>query len=176
MPEVVFSVCCSINIVTPNPTLRYETENGIFAQEHAVVGSKLADEAGTQSNGFYQYIGDDDRIYRVDYTVGKQGYKPKVITTTSHFNHRDNNIHIPSIQSSPSSTIERRIRRAQALRQSRTLQSGNIRNHRNPLAQLLPTSPHGKRRRRQRPFEHQHLRRRRQRRTLCSRFEWNKSG
>lgn len=57
---------------------RYETENGIFAQEKAVVGMKHSAEAGTRGEGFYQYIGDDDRIYRVEYTVGENGFQPKV--------------------------------------------------------------------------------------------------
>lgn len=57
---------------------RYETENGILAEEQAVVGRDKDDNSGTSGQGYYQYIGDDDQIYRVEYTVGEQGFVPKV--------------------------------------------------------------------------------------------------
>lgn len=57
---------------------RYQTENGILAEEQAVVGRDKGDNSGTSGQGYYQYIGDDDQIYRVEYTVGEQGFIPKV--------------------------------------------------------------------------------------------------
>lgn len=61
-------------------TKRYETENGILAEEQAVVGRAMDDNSGTSGQGFYQYIGDDDQVYRVEYTVGEQGFIPKVFS------------------------------------------------------------------------------------------------
>ncbi|XP_037046346.1 uncharacterized protein LOC119081463 isoform X2 [Bradysia coprophila] len=57
----------------------YETENGILAEEQAVVGRDKDDNSGTSGQGFYQYIGDDDQVYRVEYTVGEQGFVPKLV-------------------------------------------------------------------------------------------------
>lgn len=54
----------------------FETENGIFAQEAGKASGK--DESGTSGEGWYQYIGDDGKVYRVDYEVGPQGFVPKV--------------------------------------------------------------------------------------------------
>lgn len=66
------------NFLSNSKFSSFETENGIYAEEQAVVGMKHSPNAGTSGKGFYQYIGDDDRIYRVEYTVGEQGYQPKV--------------------------------------------------------------------------------------------------
>lgn len=54
----------------------FETENGIFAQEAGKASGK--DESGTSGEGWYQYIGDDGKIYRVEYDVGPQGFVPRV--------------------------------------------------------------------------------------------------
>lgn len=62
-----------------NVIQRYETENGILAKEEAVVGREKDDNSGTSGQGFYQYIGDDDLVYRVEYSVGEQGFVPKVL-------------------------------------------------------------------------------------------------
>lgn len=56
--------------------ISFETENGIFAQEAGKASAK--DESGTSGEGWYQYIGDDGKIYRVEYEVGPQGFVPKV--------------------------------------------------------------------------------------------------
>lgn len=49
----------------------FETENGIAAEE---VGSNNG--AGTIARGFYEYVGDDGRKYRVDYTADENGFHP----------------------------------------------------------------------------------------------------
>lgn len=69
-----------VEIIFCKLQLRYETENGILAEEQAVVGRDKDDNSGTSGQGFYQYIGDDDRVYRVEYTVGEQGFVPKVLS------------------------------------------------------------------------------------------------
>lgn len=56
--------------------ISFETENGIFAQEAGKASGK--DETGTSGEGWYQYIGDDGKVYRVEYEVGPQGFIPKV--------------------------------------------------------------------------------------------------
>lgn len=56
--------------------ISFETENGIFAQEAGKASGK--DETGTSGEGWYQYIGDDGKVYRVEYEVGPQGFVPKV--------------------------------------------------------------------------------------------------
>lgn len=58
------------------PSFSFETENGIFAQEAGKASGK--DETGTSGEGWYQYIGDDGKVYRVEYEVGPQGFVPKV--------------------------------------------------------------------------------------------------
>ncbi|KAJ6644651.1 Larval cuticle protein LCP-30 [Pseudolycoriella hygida] len=64
----------------------YETENGILAEEQAVVGRNKNYNSGTSGQGFYQYVGDDDRIYRVEYTVGEQGFVPKYLVINDNKN------------------------------------------------------------------------------------------
>lgn len=54
----------------------FETENKIFAQEAGKVSGKDKSE-GTNGQGWYQYIGDDGKQYRVEYEVGEQGFIPK---------------------------------------------------------------------------------------------------
>lgn len=54
----------------------FETENGILAQEHGTVNKQTSNKEGTNGHGFYQYPGDDGKIYRVEYTVGEQGFIP----------------------------------------------------------------------------------------------------
>lgn len=52
-------------------TCRFLTENGIFGQENAYVK-----DMGTMSMGFYEYTGDDGKVYRVNYNSGKGGFMP----------------------------------------------------------------------------------------------------
>lgn len=56
----------------------FETENKIFAQEAGKVDGKDKSNEGTSNNGWYQYEGDDGKIYRVEYEAGEQGFIPKV--------------------------------------------------------------------------------------------------
>lgn len=52
---------------------RYETENGITASEQAKTKSD-----GTSGSGFYEYTGDDDKVYRVEYQADENGFIPQV--------------------------------------------------------------------------------------------------
>lgn len=56
----------------------FETENKIFAQEAGKVDGKDKANEGTSNNGWYQYVGDDGKVYRVEYEAGEQGFIPKV--------------------------------------------------------------------------------------------------
>lgn len=56
----------------------FETENKIFAQETGKVSGKEQANEGTSGVGWYQYIGDDGKVYRVEYEAGVQGFVPKV--------------------------------------------------------------------------------------------------
>ncbi|KAL5287381.1 hypothetical protein ACFFRR_008344 [Megaselia abdita] len=47
------------------------TENGIYGQENAHIK-----DMGTMSMGFYEYTGDDGKLYRVNYNSGKGGFMP----------------------------------------------------------------------------------------------------
>lgn len=67
----------------------FETENKIFAQEAGKVSGKDKSHEGTSGVGWYQYIGDDGKVYRVEYEAGEQGFVPKVrkiaISTSSEY-------------------------------------------------------------------------------------------
>lgn len=65
-----------IHVVTHGDNNSFETENKIFAQEAGKVSGK--DKEGTSGVGWYQYIGDDGKVYRVEYEAGEQGFVPKV--------------------------------------------------------------------------------------------------
>lgn len=71
-----------------NNNQSFETENGIFAQEDAMVSKRDENGGGTAGKGYYQYIGDDDKVYRVEYEVGPQGFIPWVrcLTNLMKFN------------------------------------------------------------------------------------------
>lgn len=56
----------------------FETENGIYAQEAGKVTDNESSNEGTSGVGFYQYTGDDGKLYRVEYEAGEQGFVPKV--------------------------------------------------------------------------------------------------
>lgn len=49
---------------------RYETENGIFAQEDGIVSE------GTNAEGYYKYTGPDSILYEVSYKAGIDGFVP----------------------------------------------------------------------------------------------------
>lgn len=42
------------------------------------MSGKEKSNEGTSGVGWYQYIGDDGKIYRVEYEAGEQGFVPKV--------------------------------------------------------------------------------------------------
>lgn len=56
----------------------FETENKIFAQEAGKITGKANSNEGTSGVGWYQYVGDDGKVYRVEYEAGEQGFVPKV--------------------------------------------------------------------------------------------------
>ncbi|KAJ0182646.1 hypothetical protein K1T71_002015 [Dendrolimus kikuchii] len=56
----------------------FETENKIRAEEKAVLKNPNTIDEGIASQGFYEYIGPDGFMYRVDYTADENGFRPKV--------------------------------------------------------------------------------------------------
>ncbi|XP_072945459.1 uncharacterized protein [Epargyreus clarus] len=56
----------------------FETENKIRAKENAVLKNANTIDEGIASSGFYEYIGPDGFMYRVDYTADENGFRPKV--------------------------------------------------------------------------------------------------
>ncbi|EDX06756.1 GD10873 [Drosophila simulans] len=51
----------------------YLTENGIYGEEQA----KLHHTGGTHAKGFYEYTGDDGKLYRVNYASNDGGFMPQ---------------------------------------------------------------------------------------------------
>lgn len=56
----------------------YETENDIVAGESGKLKNLGTPEEAMQAEGYYQYIGDDGKKYRVDYTADENGFVAKV--------------------------------------------------------------------------------------------------
>lgn len=56
----------------------FETENKIRAEEKAVLKNPNTIDEGIASTGFYEYIGPDGFMYRVDYTADENGFRPKI--------------------------------------------------------------------------------------------------
>lgn len=63
---------------------RYETENGILAEESGRIENLTPNENGLRSKGFYEYTGDDGLLYRVDYVADNNGFVPQVIIFCSN--------------------------------------------------------------------------------------------
>lgn len=55
----------------------FETENGILAEEAGRIEDKGTAAEGLRSQGFYQYVGDDGVVYRVDYVADGNGFLPQ---------------------------------------------------------------------------------------------------
>ncbi|XP_035914885.1 larval cuticle protein LCP-30-like [Anopheles stephensi] len=55
----------------------FETENGILAEEAGRIEDKGTATEGLRSQGFYQYVGDDGVVYRVDYVADGNGFLPQ---------------------------------------------------------------------------------------------------
>lgn len=53
---------------------RYETENGISASESGALGQTAEGDPVLRTSGFYEYVGDDNQRYRVDYTADENGF------------------------------------------------------------------------------------------------------
>ncbi|CAH0558128.1 unnamed protein product [Brassicogethes aeneus] len=56
----------------------YETSDGQTREEYGKIVKKGNNEEVLQVEGSYSYKGVDGRIYRVIFTAGEEGYKPKV--------------------------------------------------------------------------------------------------
>lgn len=55
----------------------FETENGINAEESGKIETTADGGEGLRSTGFYQYVGDDGQLYRVDYVADNNGFVPQ---------------------------------------------------------------------------------------------------
>lgn len=55
----------------------FETENGINAEESGRIETMADGAEGLRSTGFYQYVGDDGQLYRVDYVADGNGFVPQ---------------------------------------------------------------------------------------------------
>ncbi|XP_055545494.1 larval cuticle protein LCP-30-like [Wyeomyia smithii] len=55
----------------------FETQNGINAEESGRIESDGQGSEGLRSQGFYEYVGDDGQVYRVDYVADTNGFIPQ---------------------------------------------------------------------------------------------------
>lgn len=64
---------------------RYETENGIVAEENGQIERDGNGDDVLRTVGFYRYTGDDGKEYRVDYTAdAENGFVAKVMQNVEH--------------------------------------------------------------------------------------------
>lgn len=56
----------------------YETENGIRVAEDSHQENKHTAAETTKKTGFYEYVGDDGKTYRVDWVADENGYRAQV--------------------------------------------------------------------------------------------------
>lgn len=56
----------------------YETENGIRAAEDSHQENKHTPAETSRKTGFYEYVGDDGKTYRVDWVADENGYRAEV--------------------------------------------------------------------------------------------------
>ncbi|XP_060523058.1 larval cuticle protein LCP-30-like [Cylas formicarius] len=54
----------------------YETENQIYGEEQGKVHNKGTNQEALRANGAFQYVGTDNRLYRVDYVADENGFQP----------------------------------------------------------------------------------------------------
>ncbi|CAG9559485.1 unnamed protein product [Danaus chrysippus] len=54
----------------------YETSDGKAASEVAVVKNPGSENESLEVRGFYRYVGDDGKLYRVDYIANDKGFQP----------------------------------------------------------------------------------------------------
>lgn len=57
---------------------RYETENGILAEQSGQIEKTDTGDDALITKGFYQYTGDDGKLYRVDYIADINGFVASV--------------------------------------------------------------------------------------------------
>lgn len=55
----------------------FETQNGINAEESGRIEPDGNGSEGLRSTGFYEYVGDDGQLYRVDYVADSNGFIPQ---------------------------------------------------------------------------------------------------
>ncbi|XP_063702528.1 endocuticle structural glycoprotein ABD-4-like [Culicoides brevitarsis] len=81
----------SLSNTTPIPIIRqeqdinvdgsykyaYETGNGIIAEQEGYLKNPGTEEEAQVAQGFYQYIGDDGQVYRVEYVADENGFQPR---------------------------------------------------------------------------------------------------
>lgn len=57
--------------------LRYETENGISAEESGKLANPGTDAEAIRAKGFFRYTGPDNVLYSVTYTADENGFLPE---------------------------------------------------------------------------------------------------